>query len=1260
MIIRSGGNLLSIELKKRIKNHLCDLKSAKDIFELFRLLNYPENVFYDTSYKREIDDFNFRKEDFSRIAKIYSILNFEDNLPVFLLETTSLSPSFIRSVAKKFDSQYLRFLIILVDENYSEMVFVLPDREKVDQGKYRLKITKLIINKEDIKERNEYYTVIDTLSKIRYENEPHWRDIWLKWKESFDVEKVTKAFFDDYKTIFFKLRKSIQTSLVSPKGAHEYTLQFLNRVMFIYFISKKGWLKYPKFMHWFWKSYKKDNKFGSNEFHEKWLNQVFFKGFNNQGHEVTGLPQYVNEVITSFPYLNGGLFKENKVDKCPVKIKDELFQKIFEFFEKYNFTIKEDMPFESEVAVDPQMIGYVYETLASLSSKDVDIYTESEKKDDAESRRKWGIFYTPIIEVDFMCRRSLVEYLDNNLSELPKKYIYHFVFDAPGEFNDTEKYLTQENWWDQIEDILDNLSIVDPACGSGAFLVGMMNILGELYGKVYKHTDTDLDDYQMKYRIIQRSLYGVDVMKWAVDAAELRLWLQLIIETTIKGDELKKSPLLPNLNLNLRVGDSLVQEIGGISFNVRSNEIDAKLKKKLEELKKEKASYFENPQRAKYKSSEDFHKQELKLFNSIIGSRINILQEENEIKIKGTETKQITLGAKTTTKAKKFDDKTNKKILSEIKENKKQIQNLKKMKKALKNSDKKPFVWEIDFAEIFGDKNGFDIVIGNPPYIRQEKIAPPLKNKLELNSQNKTDYKDKLNLSVKTHFPFLKNLSRRSDYYIYFYFNGLSLLNNKGVFCFITSNSWLDVDYGKELQEFLLKFVPIISIYDNPKRSFAHADINTIISLFGAPKIDLHSDNALNKKENVDWPSLNHSAKFIMFKKPFEQVINSENLIKIDNITTSKGCELIQLIKNVIKTNDYRVFPVIQEDLLRDGWKYPKSIKNKENFTSGNYIGNKWGSKYLRAPDIFYTILEKGKDKLITLDTISEIRRGFTTGINDFFYLPSKFFDLVEEKEYFKLIPKNDELKNSIKIEKEFLKPVLKSPKECKSMLIKPSNLKLKVFLCNKSKKELKDLEVVKYIEWGESKDFNTITTVKSRKKWWALGNQIASEIAWIKSSNDTHLTPTLNSKILIDQRLYAIIPENEEHYNILKIILNNFMTFLFKEINGRVNLGDGVLDTAVYEISKYFIINPIFIKDINMDKFSITQRDILTVFEESNINPLKPINEQTPNPLVDRVEFDNILFDILELTKEEREEVYLSVCELVKNRLDKAKSLNG
>ena len=143
---------MDIELKQQIKKHLCTLKSAEDIFELFKLLNYPEENIFDTSYKRSKKDFNFKREDYDRIKNVYSVLNFEDNLPVFLLETRSLAPSFIRSISNKFDSQYMRFLLIVVDENYSEMIFILPDREKIGEGKYRLKITKLVVNKEDIKE----------------------------------------------------------------------------------------------------------------------------------------------------------------------------------------------------------------------------------------------------------------------------------------------------------------------------------------------------------------------------------------------------------------------------------------------------------------------------------------------------------------------------------------------------------------------------------------------------------------------------------------------------------------------------------------------------------------------------------------------------------------------------------------------------------------------------------------------------------------------------------------------------------------------------------------------------------------------------------------------------------------------------------------------------------------------------------------------------------------------------------------------------
>jgi len=218
-------------------------------------------------------------------------------------------------------------------------------------------------------------------------------------------------------------------------------------------------------------------------------------------------------------------------------------------------------------------------------------------------------------------------------------------------------------------------------------------------------------------------------------------------------------------------------------------------------------------------------------------------------------------------------------------------------------------------------------VIGNPPYVRQEMISPPNELKAEVSLEDRREYKEKIIKSVKNIFPVIEKIDKKSDYYIYFYFHGLGLLNEKGTFCFITSNSWLDVGYGKNLQEFLLKYVPITAIYDNPKRSFAHADVNTIIALFGAPKFEKDEiiEN-LKRYENTNiWSMLNHTAKFVMFKKPFEEVINAKNLIEIENVRIKvKNVGLTELVKNVVKTNDYRVFPILQEDLLEDGWEYPE------------------------------------------------------------------------------------------------------------------------------------------------------------------------------------------------------------------------------------------------------------------------------------------------------------------------------------------------
>ncbi len=1225
---------LKKEIRERIYQHITKINSAQDIFDLFKLLNYPKNILFDISSKRKKTSFDFRKEDEQRIKEVYSILSFDDKLPVFLLETTTLTPSFIRSVTNTFDKQYLQFLLIFTTR-YSEIIFVFPDREKVEVGKHKLRLTKLIVDKEDVISKKEYYSVIETLANIRYENEAIWRDVWRKWKKAFSVERVTEDFFEDYKHIFFTLRNDLHKQNTPRKESHEFTLQLLNRIMFIYFISKKKWLEHPKFIEWLWTSYKNLSKFSSNEFYDKWLKQVFLKAFNNRSDEIKGLPDDIVKVILSAPYLNGGLFRQNNLDSLKIEINDRMFQRIFEFFEKYNFTIKEDMPLESEVAVDPQMIGYVYESLAYVG-------------DEIYDRNDLGIFYTPRVEVDFMCRRSLVEYLSKNLPEIPKEKFYHLIFDLPEEKDKIEKWFDKGNLWRKLEETLDNLSVVDPACGSGAFLVGMLNVVAEVYRIIYKYMDRNLTDFQLKNRITQYSLYGVDVMPWAIHAAELRLWLQLIVETEFKKDELRKHPLLPNLNLNLRIGDSLVQEIGGISFNLRTNNLKPHLKKKLEVLKQEKRKYFENSPTAKFKTPEEVKTEEIRLFEEIIDERIESLGTDIEVLKNDI---QKAKSQRTLTGEYNIDEKKVKENEFRIDINEKEIEKLKKIKALLRDPEKKPFVWDIDFAEIFSEKNGFDVVIGNPPYVRQEMISPPNKMKSEVKIEDRKEYKEKLIRSVRGHFPVIENLNKQSDYYIYFYFHGLGLLNNKGTFCFITSNSWLDVGYGKELQEFLCKYVPITAIYDNPKRSFAHADVNTIIALFGAPEVRQRNlgdwISGINGGNETIWSNVKHTAKFVMFKKQFEEVLSTQNLIGIENIKAKIKREgITELVKNVVATQDFRCFPMIQEDLLEDGWEYPENYKNGR-FKIGSYEGNKWGGKYIRAPDIFYTILEKGKNKLVELGKISKIRFGIKTGVNEFFYL-----DEQKQREW--------------KIEKEFLKPVVKGPKECESIIINPTTLKFKAFICDKTKSELKGTNALKYIEWGEKQKnedgihWLKIPSVSGRIRWYEIPDLPKADILFNQFFNERFLFPWNREHFLVDHAYYYLIyPENIE---LLVFTLNSVINFLMVEIFGRTGLGEGALQTYAPEMKPLIIINPLKIETDKKKIISVLKKyekhKPRSIFEELGINSDKPIREQEPKPFPDRTELDKIIFDEIGLTKEERKEVYWSVCELVKQRLEKARSL--
>jgi type I restriction-modification system DNA methylase subunit len=375
--------------------------------------------------------------------------------------------------------------------------------------------------------------------------------------EAFNVEAVTKEFFEDYKKVFGALHADLRRQTNNNEWAHDYALQFLNRCMFLYFVQRKRWLgDDTDFLRSFWETYRRANE-PADSFFDRWLKVLFFEAFNNKfhgGHH--HFPPEIKSALAIAPYLNGGLFVENELDTSRrFNVGDTQFSDVFTFLERYNFTIAEDSPLDQEVAVDPEMIGKVYETLVNVSA-------EADERGDA------GIFYTPRTEIDLMCRLALVDRLANDLGSDRKNLLYELIFALePEEKIAADAAVSAAKLWAKIDEKIRAITVVDPACGSGSFLVGMLHILDELQARANEELDKHDSAFERKKRIIGRSIYGVDVMHWACHVAELRLWLALVIDSEFTREELhvRKEPLLPHFTFNIRCGDSLVEEVGGIN-----------------------------------------------------------------------------------------------------------------------------------------------------------------------------------------------------------------------------------------------------------------------------------------------------------------------------------------------------------------------------------------------------------------------------------------------------------------------------------------------------------------------------------------------------------------------------------------------------------------------------------------------------------------------------------------------------------------------
>ena len=592
-------------------------------------------------------------------------------------------------------------------------------------------------------------------------------------EDAFNVEALSKEFFWKYKAQY----EAFVNYMVDPangmrqnfidtdfdhagmtadkvrdreeKPIRDYVKKLLGRIVFLHFLQKKGWLGVPAGKDWG----KGDCNFilhlfenASEEQKENFLDAIlenlFSEGLDKNRSEKNDLYDTKVEGFRNcrIPYLNGGLFERDYLDELAVKFPAEYFDNLLTMLSQYNFTIDENDPNDAEVGVDPEMLGRIFENLL-------------------EDNKDKGAFYTPKEIVQYMCRESLIAYLQTDQNEEDEETIRKFVTTHDAELLGDLKA--------NVEQKLLDVKICDPAIGSGAFPMGLLRELFLCRSAIEPNIIENAAN--IKRYIIQNNIYGVDIERGAVDIARLRFWLALIVD--------EKTPeALPNLDFKIMQGNSLLEQYNGVDLsNMTEKKVgaeqscsifDSMLDVYRRNLRNKLSEYYSCPEHTKKvqlrKDIADIVKQEL---------------TEQGIHI---DFEDIDLSANT-----HF------------------------------------FLWHTWFHDVFSrpSKEGFDIVIGNPPY------------GAKYDNQTKRYYK-KTYVTANS----IRALQKGSlDTYTLFIELGYNLLRRNGSFAYIVPISLTSSDSLTGVHRLLMNNCDTIHISSysvRPKPVFENAVVNTSILLF--------------------------------------------------------------------------------------------------------------------------------------------------------------------------------------------------------------------------------------------------------------------------------------------------------------------------------------------------------------------------------------------------------------------------------------------
>lgn len=706
---------------------------------------------------------------------------------------------------RKMIAPYLKYdvdaaIAVFVDENHWRLSYICDMKEGVTNAK---RFSYILGD-----EQGQYKTPLERLDTIYAKRG---RFVLNDLHEAFSVDALSDEFFkeyhDHYDDIVAELARQGKTGAVY----HDYVKKLMGRIVFLHFLQKKGWLCGDT--NFMLNTFSQSNR--RSDYLESVLEPLFFGILNTepakreQVFSRNGWQQSLVVKWASIPYLNGGLFERDGIDDLRIVLPESIFSNLFSFLASYNFTVDENDPDDAEIGVDPEMLGKIFESLL-------------------EDNKAKGAFYTPKEIVRYMCKESLIAHLASKLPDVADGVVRAFV-----ESHEMQPEL--ESYRNILESVLREVKICDPAIGSGAFPMGLLN---ELW-RCREALGTQMSRLQLKKEIIENNIYGVDIERGAIDIARLRFWLSIVVDS-------EKAEPLPNFDYKFMQGNSLIESYGGFDLSRIAGKtvgrpststqyvigLDSDLSQKnLQRLLREYFSVTDHQKKATMRHA--------------INAEVKTLIRES---VGGTPT---------------F---------------------LAKLEQLDPSANQDFFLWHTWFKDIF-DKGGFDIVIGNPPYI---------------NIANLTD--DNVRKQYQKHYKTVKN---KSDLYSIFTERAHHLLKPRGICSYIFSNSWLGTDSFSLFRKFLVEETKVLKLVDLPDKVFENATVKTCIILYSKDKASSNTI-VLENWDGTSFSIMNHSLTYQSIRQYENYPFSFEENIDLSRVNVIKLGEIAHFSLGIKTSNDKR------------------------------------------------------------------------------------------------------------------------------------------------------------------------------------------------------------------------------------------------------------------------------------------------------------------------------------------------------------------